>query len=242
MDEFSTYLPQTLMIIGVRHPILFFQSFWNMLTDFNTKGFRKGAATPYDLSAHCGFNDNERQSKYCNSECPGRQMVCMHKTRFHIQLAKIGKTMLDNMERQLLAPDDPDGGLKLTNHYIKNPIFLYELSEMKEDYMWDALAQTLNVPNIPHDIHEGNKDARVPHRKRINICDHQYDGFRAMIMPHAYNMSIWLCDYLVPVAKNESRTDVVIADPDRFCEIVKDYANDPCHKLTRMDNGTYTSK
>ena len=232
LDDYSTYLPKTVIIVGIRNPIMFFQSFWNMMLDFNTRNTRR--KSPYDVMEHCGENDQS-----CNYECPSGTLVCLHKTRFHLPLARIGRTALTDAERMLLAPEDKDGGQKLTNHNITNPIFLYEMREMNEDYMWDKLAKVLKVPHIPHDIHEGNNEKRKPSNVRINICDEEYDEFRAKIMPHAYNMSIWLCEYLVPVAKDRSRHDLIIADPDRFCDLVKTYAYDPCNRLVRYNNGTY---
>lgn len=234
LDEYSKHLPKSLIIAGIRHPVLFFQSFWNMIMDFQTKDTNKPGKTPYDTMDYCGENN-----KKCNFECPNGALVCFAKTRLHLPLARIGKTLLDDKERELLAPDDKDGGHKLTNHHIKNPIFLYDTSQLNHDYMWDELAKTLKVPEIPHDIHEGSNEARSPSEDRINICDAEYDDFRSWIMPHAYNMSIWICEYLVPVAKNETRDDVIIANPDRFCEIVRKYGEDPCNRLVRMSNGTY---
>ena len=52
-------------------------------------------------------------------------------------------------------------------------------------------------------------------------------------------MSKWLCDYLVPVAMDETRDDVTISDPEYFCERVKSYAHDPCNRLVRVDDGRY---
>jgi hypothetical protein len=230
LDQISTYLPKTLLIVGIRHPIKFFESFWNMVVDNGHRNYL--TATPYDFMRLNGTSAR-------TFGCPKGQLICMHRSRLHLSLAQIGKTLLDDVERQLLAPDDEDGGEKLINHRTRNPIFLYELSQISEDYMWDELASTLKVPNIPHDIHKGNNIHRTPSEFRINICDAQYDDFRAAIMPHAYNMSTWFCDYFVPVAKDESRNDVIMANPDRVSEIVKGYRNDPCHRLIRMDNGTY---
>ena len=128
----------------------------------------------------------------------------------------------------------------MTNHHIKNPIFLYELNQLNDDNAWDELAQHLKVPHIPHNIHEGdNKNRKKKSEQRIDICDVEFDAFRSNIMPHAYNMSKWLCDYLVPVAMDETRDDVIIPDPENFCEIVKGYADDPCNRLVRADDGRY---
>ncbi len=97
----------------------------------------------------------------------------------------------------------------IINHQIKNPIFLYELSEIGQDYMWDALSKLLHVPyiHIRHDIHEGNSENRKKLKYGLNFCDAEYDDFRAAIMPHAYNMSTWFCDYLVQI---RTRTQMFI--------------------------------
>lgn len=233
VDEFSLSLPKTLLINGIRHPVLFFQSFWNMLVDNRNPKYR--GKTPFDFMEHCG-----ERGHGCLYECPGPHNLCLHKARFHLPLARTGKTLLDNTERELLAPDDKDGGFKLTNHKVKNPIFLYELSQLNENKTWDDLAALLKVPFIPHALHFGdNKKRKRISKDRINICDDKYDDFRSQIMPHSYNMSMWLRDYLVPVAMDETRDDVIISNPENFLEIVKGYVDDPCNRLVRTDDGSY---
>ena len=234
LDDLSLHLPKTLIIIGIRHPVKFFQSFWHMITD---NRLQQHKSSPYDTIDHRG----EYEKKYVEYECRNNQLLCTAKIRFHIPLARIGKTALGDQERELLAPDDIDGGTKLINHQIKNPIFIYELSEIGLDDMWDSLAKLLQVPYIRHDKHQGNNAARHIKKKnatRVNFCDAEYDDFRAHLMPHAYNMSSWFCNYLVPAAKDENK-NVYMTDPDRFCELVRSYVEDPCDRLRRLDNGTY---
>ncbi len=220
--SFLESLPKTLLIVGIRHPILYFQSFWNMLADNNVKIIRRGM-TPYDV-AHENCTRN----------------VCMKHSRFHTYLSKLGKTPLDEKEKELLSPDDRKSGLTLRDSFnVTNRIFLYELSQINEDVMWNDLSNQLDVPYIPHDIHMGDRSTKKDSGSRINICDAIYDDFRAAWMPHAYNMSKWFCNYLVPVAKDESRDDVIIANPNKFRDIVREYQKDPCNRLIRMDDGTY---
>ena len=212
---------------------MFFQSFWNMNMDNLAVIYRR--KSPYDVMAqHCA----EKEAG-CRHECPNNGQLCSARARFHLPLARVGKTALDEKERELLAPDDKDGGMKLTNLHVKNPIFIYELSEIGQDDMWDALAKLLKVPYIRHDKIIGkNEDRKRENSKRLNFCDEEYDEFRAHIMPHAYNMSSWFCDYLVPAAKDENQ-NVYMTDPDRFCEKVRSYAEDPCNRLHRLENGTF---
>ena len=57
-------------------------------------------------------------------------------------------------------------------------------------------------------------------------------------MPYAYELSVWLHDYLIPVARNES-SDVTIANVDIFAHLVESHKKDPCNRLYRLNNGTY---
>jgi hypothetical protein len=106
-----------------------------------------------------------------------------------------------------------------------------------EDYMWDDLAQYIGADRVPHDkrvnSHGKNRDLEV------DFCIDKYDDFRAKMMPMSYEVAVWLQEYFIPLAKNESRTDVVISRPDTFHELVETYKVDPCGKLKRLDNGTY---
>eukprot|EP00957_Ditylum_brightwellii_P094736 7214571-Ditylum_brightwellii.AAC.1 len=64
----------------------------------------------------------------------------MHRGRFHLALAALGKTELTAEERNILAAEDPDGGEDLINMNVINDVFLYEQQTLGEDYVWDELA------------------------------------------------------------------------------------------------------
>lgn len=156
-------------------------------------------------------------------------------------------------ELELLAPDDPDGGQQLLYGNITNPVFLYEQSQMnitamesdgaservgRTDY-WDALAQFIGVSYIPNEhYHAAHGDA---HQK--TLCTDYYDEFRSKLMEHSYNISVWLEDYLLPVAVNPSRPDLVIPNPEDFRRIIQTYKEDPCQRLVRdATSGEYLLK
>lgn len=232
--DWSKYLPRTKLIVGVRHPILWFQSFWNMQVANHLTTF--AGNDPYKLMQPCP-NSNGRG---CRNGCPSRQLLCMHRGRFHLALASLGKTALSQEERSILAFNDPDGGEHVRNHGIRNPIFVYEQHMLGEDYMWRDLASYLGVDYIRHDkrVNSHGKNRAL----EINFCDDEYDAFRAGMMPIAYEVALWLQLYLVPLAKNESRTDVIVSNPDVFYSLVEKYKEDPCGKLQRMANGTFVKK
>ncbi len=199
----------------------------------------KGAGNdPWNLIEPC----NVKNGRGCRYDCPKNQIFCVHRGSFHVSMARLGKTALSPEERSLLSAKSYPlrAGMNLENHDIKNPIFVYELRELKEDYMWNEMADYLDVPpemNITYDEYHGshgkNRDLE------IDFCDTKFDEFRAIMMPEAYDLSMWLQKYFIPLAKNETRKDVRISRPDRFIELVEDYKKDPCGRLVRLDNGTY---
>lgn len=229
LKGYSTHLPRTKLIVGIRHPILWFESFWNMQQANHNLNYAKGDV--YVLTEPC---------KKCNKVgCPGRQLFCLQRARFHLALASLGKTELTMEERNLLAPNDFDGGSNVQNWNIQNPLFLYDQKTLEEDYVWKDVSTYLGLnETIRHDL-RSSSHGKNKNITKINLCDDHHDNFRAMMMPIAYNLSAWLQDYLIPIAKNKNRVDVTIPRPDTFAKLVEEYKVDPCGKLKRLNNGTY---
>jgi hypothetical protein len=229
--SWSEYLPRTKLIVGVRHPVLWFQSFWNMQVANHLTKF--AGDDPYKIMKPCP-NAN---GKGCRNGCPNRQLLCMHRGRFHVALASLGKTEMSPEERTLLASNDPDGGENVPNHGIRNPIFVYEQTMLGEEYLWKDMAAYLGSGPIKHDkrVNSHGKNRTL----EIDFCHDLYDAFRAEMMPISYEVATWLQIYLLPLARNKSRTDVVVANPDEFYRLVEKYKEDPCGKLRRHSNGTF---
>lgn len=194
---------------------------------------------PYNTISKCN------SVKGCQFGCPKRQLVCTQRGRFHIALAKLGKTLLTEKERELLAPEDIDGGVNLVSNQIRNPVYLYEIGMMNEDYLWKDLSEYIDIFNNDTVIkNEKIAQARGKNLKataRIDICDDVYDDLRGnYLMPISYNVSVWLTEYFIPLAKDENKLDVHIPNVDAFQEMVQAYKFDPCGKLDRRESdGTY---
>lgn len=166
----------------------------------------------------------------------------MQRGRFHLGLAAMGKTEMTDKERELLSRHDRDGGHRVPNLELKNPVFLYHQQELGERYVWDELADFLEVPFVPNNKEYKASQTAKANATKINICDSQYDPFRARFMIYSYELSTWLLHYLIPVAERTNRTDVVLPRLDRFKEVAVSYQNDPCGALERSKNGTYVLK
>mmetsp|Transcript_12228 Transcript_12228/g.17053 ORF Transcript_12228/g.17053 Transcript_12228/m.17053 type:complete len:415 (-) Transcript_12228:88-1332(-) len=236
MKAWSHHLPRTKIIVGIRHPLLWFQSFWNMQATNFPSAFRD----PYNFvqSIPCG----KRSGRPHGRDCPNGQLFCLCRSRFHVALARLGKTNLTAEERLLLAPHDYDGGAKLQSDQLRNRIFLYEQTTLNDEEVWTTLADFLQYDGaIPHDQVERARGSpyKAIFAKKINICDAQFDELRKSFMPYAYQMSQWICHYLVPSDINVEHGHVVVANRDKFCSIVQTYQHDPCNRLVRLENGTY---
>lgn len=218
------------------HPVLWFNSFWRMMM----------GGDPYRMMEPCPCLIDERTGKRscpgqadakCFAECPDNQVFCLHRSRMHLPLARLGKTSLTEEERTWLAPQDSDGGHRLHGWNISNPIFLYDQTQMKEESYWEELADFLRVSYIPHTRYHGSKGKEQSHK---SLCDRQFDAFRSVMMPYSYEMSVWLQVYLVPIARNPARKDVIIPNIDQFVHLVESYKDDPCNRLIRNSaNGAY---
>lgn len=197
--------------------------------------------TPYNKTAPCVAG------KRCSTTfCPGGQILCMHRAQFHVGLAALGKTDMTDDERALLAPGTYYAKrLERRPRRVRNPLFVYEQTTMRNESFWVDLADYLSVPSVPHDLYHSSRGVSKSwgNSSRIDVCDPRYDDFRRAFMPIAYDISEWFLGYFIPVALDPDRPDVVVADPARFRELVLDYRNDPCHRLVRNDtDGTYYNR
>lgn len=231
----SKHLPRTKLIVGLRHPIHWYQSFWNMLASRNLQN----AVSPYDTLQPC--------KGACAQGCPGRQIVCVPRAAFHIALARMGKTPLATEEREWLGGRWQPQAI-VPNWNITNAIFLYDLDLLAHDELWDALAQFLGAADtIRHDRHMGHhakREARLGNRAiaqresaMMQICDPQWDSLRVALLEVADEMAHWLLEYLWPVAR-ERPDEVVVPLRAQFTELVKKYREDPCGRLEGIHNAT----
>ena len=285
LKRYAQCLPKTKLIIGIRHPISWFQSFWKMQGnddpydrvqlcpcpphDHPTRNnlFRNDTILYDSQTRRCTIttttNETQQQQQQqivvgCKNEC-GKKLFCTARARFHVAIARLGKTLLSFEERKLLAPNDPDGGMGVTNGNennhgtddntnsggligwnITNAIFIYDQTQLQEQYLWDGLASFLQVSYVP------NTKRRFSHGKNktsLDICAPKYDYFRSIMMKSSYEMSLWFERYLLPISEDSLRSDVTIMNPNNaFYNIIQSYKLDPCERLVRVgvDNGTGT--
>ena len=171
--------------------------------------------------------------------CPN-SLFCLHRARFHVALASLGKTAMEAEERKLLAYNDFDGGLNITNLNVTNAVFLYEQTQLGNehaDLFWDDLAQFLNIADgIAHEK-EGKPKGR-PQKNKLDICLPKYDELRIKFLNYSYEFAMWMQLYFIPVARDETREDVVVSNADWLHSKMEEYKLDPCGRLVQ-EGGEY---
>ena len=240
VKRYSDSLPKTKFIIGIRHPVLWFQSFFNMQTA-NWGKKRDPYRFHYPRCTHGN----------CRNRCKRNDLFCTARSNFLIPISRLGKTPMNmNMSTTTTTTEElqflPEWLVKKYRKRkparIANHVFLFETNQMSTklfgdtmvDEFWSDVANFLDYPwEISHNIYSKARKELNP-KHLLNICEPKYDKLRSVMMPAAYDMSRWICDYFIQAP------DVTVSNQTQFCSIVQDYRNDPCDRLIRIEaNGTY---
>jgi len=259
LDDFGK-LPKTNLIVGIRHPVMFFQSFCNQMRHYSTKSVKLE-----DFINEKKLKKNGRDSHQCDN-----QLVCVARSRFYLSLARLGKTLLGPDERHLLTTELYQSKRRMnvtskklnsfpiqstTNNTsgdkmigVQNNVFLFDSNQGKNEYLYQELAQFLKIdfdklPSIDAVYKTkwsgNNKTSENEDRLVFDICLPQYEHVRKELMPISYTLGRWLLDYFIPASY--TRNDVTIPNVTAFKEIVHGYLQDPCNNtlVRNVTDGEY---
>jgi hypothetical protein len=224
ITKMNKHFPKTKLLIGVRHPILWFESFYNFR-------IQNGVAMP---------RANTIAAK-CYSLNHG---VCWNRAAFHFHLAKHLKTSFDTEEEFHPFTRTHKATLRslleANRTRTANPIFLYDTAQLGDrnetrsrQFRTDVqqyLGLFQELPSVLHYspgktiINATEQDQR--NAKRIRICDRQYSKTRESLTNQGRNMRDWLTLYFL------KSPDVFVSDPEHFHDILDSYASDPCFNQT----------
>jgi len=252
LDTFGKKLPKTNLIVGFRHPVLWFQSFVNMAW------FHVGGGSMADFVR----TDRLLETSKDNHKCIKRvnYNICVARSRFHLSLARMGKTPLDLNERDLLQSEvyqakrrrnDTSTHLKeypIGNDPqkigIPNKVFVFESTQGKNEYFYEELAKFVRIdraqlPEINYrsgsGLNSNKKQIEQSEKETFDICLPEFDYVRKELLPIAYTLKEWLLRYLIPASLQ--RDDLVIPNVTHFAEIVESFGRDPCSdRLVRNEN------
>ena len=217
MNNYVKFFPKTDLIVGLRHPIKWFESFYNHRV-------HNGMPMPHTSSL----------TGRCIKKTFG---CCATRAMFHAFLANLGKVNMSDPEISDLVPKS----MGRFNFPMQGRIFVYDVQQLSEPDEARALEfrQTLQrflrlrnpLPPMVWFKPQRKKPEEVVanriNKQKIDICDEEHTKIRSVLMQHAVNASRWIRRYFV------AHPDVHVAVPDAFHEILAGWETDPC------ENGSF---
>lgn len=205
----TRHSPETKLIFGVRHPVLFFESHYNYrITELYDKNL-KAPIPPIETLT----GGNEWRG------------VTTRNARFDVFLLQLGKTNMTTVELE---------ELKCNPHMAVVPnsfkVFLYSLEQMedvnttrKQNFQHE-LKSFLDLSH-PMNIGHENLNAFVgknAHKETIDICDSKYEELRSELVSRGRESQLWLRDKFL------KSPDVTVANRDHFLQTLQAWESDPC--------------
>ena len=223
LRQLVALFPNTKIMIGLRHPVRYFESYYN----FRARHPQRPSNHNND-TAPLVLPPAETLVGQCTSTSQG---VCTDRAKFHVNLAKLGKTAwLDPAEQKLLHLTHAQQHLVV----VSNPLFLYDVEQLydtnvtrREQFRRDVqhflgLSTPLPplVPPVP--------STRGPKPKALDVCQPQYQqNLRAPLVETGHRASRWILDYLLSDDDGRSK-NVTVSNPDYFRAILETWKRDPC--------------
>lgn len=226
LDYYRVYWPKTKLVLGIRHPVRWFESLFN----FRVQNLLPGQEMP--------------DPNHLIGRCyPGSFNTCTEKGNFAYYLLQLGKTNDD--QRGSHHPTSSPLAERIVGRYqrlwfnvsetpyLPNPVFLYHMEQMQEE---SSLARELGrflgldsdkLPPLPHrkpglemidPAMQQEKDDQ-----KIDICDPAYRGVRRELVRMGTVGAQWIQEEFLA-----SRT-VHVSNPAWFRELLAQWSLDPCN-------------
>lgn len=219
---YEEYFPHTKFIVGLRHPVSWFESFYNY------QAYR---------------NVSLPRTSRLVGRCAKHQKVCTDRARMHAGLARLGKTpMADDDELGLLfgtrydvrrASDANSTGVDTPQQTrqrrlgkqrgLTNQVLLYEVRQIHDstsDEFLSSIGQYLGLQESfpPIQTYKQNKT------RTIDICQEEHADVRQLLVDHGTDAAIWIQKYFL------RDSSVRVASSDSFTRYLRDWSTDPCVK------------
>ena len=230
LKNLRDYFPKTKLIVGLRHPVWWFQSFYNYR-------IRDGLSIPPPLD--------------CRGPCQKENWkVCTHNAYFHLFLAQLGQTPVTTRdEKNLLCHYDVETLQSLPFNLTRlsapapHSIFLYDQTQLdgrKAPDIAEAFRQDLSsylglatpLPSLQEATQliygrerQGNRTNNTDNAGNIiiDICDAQYQILRDELVLIGKDVAEWIVRYFLPLSHH-----VHVSSPNFFRKSLNAYQTDPC--------------
>jgi hypothetical protein len=215
-DYFRQFWPSTGLIVGVRHPVKWFESWINLrVRMFEKEGFRMNSQSAREIPL-----------RYLGKGLP-------HQIFYHRHLAMLGKTNSSNDPKQIELLTAVRGRSFPYRSLTRNRVFLYDVSQpfdIDPDHsalFWRDLELFigLKTPLGP----PTSRPYKNPH-STIDICDCLYAALRSDILEVGKAASDWIATYFM------DHPDVTISSKERFREMLATWNTDPCFAAGKTEH------
>ena len=229
LENWNKYFPETKFIVTTRHPVSWFQSFYN----YHAYGqYPKPVPHPNELIGACYDNSEYLCTDHCGKERAGNSKICTNRANFHHSLSRLGKTPMDTPEEMRLL----DHGMSTVPH--KGKIFLMEISQLFPDHessktLREDIADFLDLKYELRPLHERNGTGTHNHKYSdedrrkafIDLCDNEYKPVREILIKQGKDAAEWTRSYFM------KSDDVVVSIRKEFLKLLDKWGEDPCLKV-----------
>jgi hypothetical protein len=219
MLSLSRYFPNTKIIVGVRHPVLWFESFYNFRqqrTWFNLLPAQELIGKCADL----GPFENVAS-------------VCTERANFHEPLARLGKTSMQSADEQQYFSADAQN-VSDNVDFSDKKIFLYDLAQLqdKDQDRSQLLLQDLqNFLQVTKPFQTMVAERQpVSNVTRIDICDPEYNRLREVLVDTGVKASRWIRRFFVHAE------GVTVSSPKFLDQVLAKWEEDPCEERRAKSN------
>jgi hypothetical protein len=251
VEMIRRYFPKTKLIVGIRHPVRWFESLYNFRVQNLNRGKDHSAfPRPLDLIGRCN---------------KGTKNTCTFKGEFGLHLRNLGKTLathnhlgpltrmykLTKLESRMYAAARVVK-TKIANiqEPVPNPVFLFEMNQLSDENevrnsqfgqdIQEFLELDSPLPPMIHNIKPGksweSELQSVKDSMKIDICDDEHTSLRMELMRMARLSSVWIRKYLLD-PETMASSGVHVSSPDYFNALLEDWMIDPCGEEATRNAG-----
>jgi hypothetical protein len=208
IERLEDWFPHARVIFGLRHPVLYFQSFYNYRV----------------LEVHKGKWNVEyipSPESFLTSDATPWLGITMERPQFELVLEKLGKTK---------ASQEPKTPFKVFLYTLGQ---MEDDDEDRRARMRDTLGEFLELTSPIEPLPQANRNRFVGEKgfnETINICDSKHDVLRGVLVENGKKTQQWILEEFL------SSPDVTVANAEHFRALVSEWGTDPCNKNEKKDD------
>jgi hypothetical protein len=206
LEGIAEYWPNCKLIIGLRHPVTWLESFYNFRV-------RRNFTMP----------PAESLIGNCSSK---NKPFCTDAAAFHLTLNLLGKTNQTTPEEKMLLTPLPSKVPALAR--LQNQVFLYDVSQIHDEDEARSYKYRRDLGNFLGLKHElppiGHNHTSRNYKYDLDICEDRYRPLRRALMDIAKPASEWIRTYFM------QSPEVFVSSPEYFNELLLEWLEDPCDK------------